>query len=165
MANYCYNKITIKGEQGAIREMLSFTFGEKENAPFHFDTISPVPEELSGNPDLGYWWRLDHWGTRSGPMELSIETFPHQTVVEFDTAWSPAVGIVEELAKKFPNLTFIIQYEESGCDFSGARKYENGELVRELEGRYQDYPATAHPVEDEDGKEVEGEWLEPYVLE
>ena len=55
-----------------------------------------------------------------------------QVIVEyaFDTAWSPPIKFLENVAKQWPNLTFVLEYEELGMGFKGLAKFQG-----EIQGR------------------------------
>jgi hypothetical protein len=44
---------------------------------------------------------------------------PLLAFLEFDTAWSPPVPVIERLAARFPDHEFILKYYEGGCGFCG----------------------------------------------
>ncbi len=52
--------------------------------------------------------------------------------LEFDTAWSPAIPPIAELARRYPNSTITHYFSECGCAFCGYVRYENGEQVEEV---------------------------------
>lgn len=96
----------------------------------------PMPSELEGTtsprqPDdelrekYGYdnWydWRCDKWGTK---WDVDIEfreedSGDEDLFISFDSAWSPPCNWVLKVSKDFPNLKFVLEYEESGCCFKG----------------------------------------------
>lgn len=78
-----------------------------------------------------YDWAVQNWGTKwNNADEVSCEQFSDTDIeYSFDTAWSPPLPVIEEAAKLFPKLTFEINYEEPGMDFSGYSIFENGELT------------------------------------
>ena len=58
-------------------------------------------------------WRVEKWGTKWNACNTMI----HGNEVWFETAWSPAIPIVEELAELYPDCNFLLEYadEETGA--------------------------------------------------
>lgn len=55
------------------------------------------------------------------PEALLIRAF-----LEFDTAWSPPVPVIEKLASMFPDHAFELKYYEGGMGFSGHARWSKG---------------------------------------
>ena len=51
---------------------------------------------------------------------------PIQAFLEFDTAWSPPIPVIEKLAAMFPDHTFELKYFEGGMGFSGHARWSEG---------------------------------------
>ena len=52
-----------------------------------------------------YDWRIAHWGTKSNAMHatrLSVDQ------IVFDTAWEPAIPVIQELSYRFPDNRIIL---------------------------------------------------------
>ncbi len=56
------------------------------------------------------------------PVDAPIRAF-----LEFDTAWSPPVPIIEKLAGMFPDHEFDLKYYEGGIGFCGHARWSGGE--------------------------------------
>ena len=80
-----------------------------------------------------YDWSVANWGTKWNACNsygCDCEENPDATILYFDTAWSPAEPIVEELARRYPNLNVEYVYaEEQVALYTGYKYYENGELI------------------------------------
>ena len=92
-------------------------------------------DDIAGTID-GYQWCLDNWGTKWGDCHTRYEAELGEDYVEhgtqhvtfyYDTAWGPAD--FTQIAKMYPNLTFITKYEEGGMCFAGAWAWKDGEVV------------------------------------
>jgi len=71
-------------------------------------------------------------GERSGILlMLHFEKRSRSLFYQFETAWSPPLPVVKELAKRFPTLTLKIKYFEYGVGYQGSNLYEEGILVEE----------------------------------
>ena len=51
---------------------------------------------------------------------------PIQAFLEFDTAWSPPIPVIEKLASMFPDHIFELKYFEGGMGFSGHARWSEG---------------------------------------
>lgn len=51
---------------------------------------------------------------------------PIRAFLEFDTAWSPPVPVIEKLASMFPDHEFDLKYYEGGIGFCGHAYWEHG---------------------------------------
>jgi hypothetical protein len=59
---------------------------------------------------------------------------PIQAFLEFDTAWSPPIPVIEKLASMFPDHTFELKYFEGGMGFSGHVRWSEG--IEEFHHQY-----------------------------
>ena len=71
-----------------------------------------------------YRWRIDNWGTKWDVGEVYVNDHCESGYLElqFDTAWSPPTGVLKAMGLKYPELTFTLKYEETGCSFMGVAK-------------------------------------------
>ena len=73
----------------------------------------------------GYEWCNTNWGTKWGIYDVDFT--PHTkrgALLSFQSAWSPpSVAVFQALAKKFPNLTFEIEYFEGGAAYCGGMTF------------------------------------------
>ena len=73
----------------------------------------------------GYEWCHRVWGTKWGIYDVDFT--PHTkrgALLSFQSAWSPpSVAVFQALAKKFPNLTFEIEYFEGGAAYCGGMTF------------------------------------------
>ena len=86
-----------------------------------FPTSAKVPSGFNDNCErLGTKWEM-----------VQVEEVGDGKL-EFDTAWSPAIPPIAEMARRYPNSTIIHYFSECGCAFCGYVRYENGEQVEEV---------------------------------
>jgi hypothetical protein len=76
---------------------------------------------LIDSPDNWYNWNVKHWGTKWNANDIAIAY--DSGSVEFETAWSPPEPVVQALAQRFPNVTFIHDYVEQGIGYAGRKVY------------------------------------------
>lgn len=141
MPNHVYNNLSVSGPKDdvlAFHGTINFDKGEDNGI---IRAFIPFPKELEGEEilnkdgesvgrafsDEGYFWCLKHWGTKWGDYETDVlseplESFPGEWSVSYsyNTAWSPANEAIITIAKKFPNLTFTVSWEEEGFQSCGA---------------------------------------------
>ena len=55
-----------------------------------------------------------------------LDVPPIRAFLEFDTAWSPPVPVIEKLATMFPDHEFDLKYYECGIGFCGHEHWEDG---------------------------------------
>jgi len=87
-----------------------------------------------------YRWTTEHWGCKSGFVEVERIFNIRSIVYNFQTAWSPASPLIYKMAEMFPTLTFIYTYHEGGNGFQGKIKIAKGELIEDVQGPYYPFP-------------------------
>ena len=99
-----------KGELPRAREM-------KNPKGEVFTTVQEFPD---GTQDARWYdWQIEHWGTK-WDVDPECDHFESDSFeCTFDTAWSPAEGIYNELRKRFPDVSISWFYDEPGCQFAG----------------------------------------------
>ena len=147
MPNWCSNHITVRGtNQKEIAEIAK----AMEEGRF-CDSIIPTPEDLNitagreGNDNdpkqialvakeqanlekygVRNWYdfQVNRWGTKWEVecQDVQVEDDGLTVSTYFDSAWSPPMGIVEELMNR--GLQVTLYYYEPGMGFVG--KYEDG---------------------------------------
>ena len=64
----------------------------------------------------GHDWCVEHWGTKWNAFSVKVAG----PKVSFMTAWSPpSQELISALAKKFPKVTFCLEYFERGAAYCG----------------------------------------------
>lgn len=126
MSNSCDNRITVEGSAEEMAALLAALRSGQAGA----DLLRLIPPE-----DLPY----------------ELDDFAECGVFDFDSRWSPAVYISEELSQAFPGLTFRHEYEESGSEFSGYEVYQGGVLIDSAHGAYGEYRMSGeYSMDDEE---------------
>jgi hypothetical protein len=135
MPNDCYNYLEAPdGDVSLIADYISTQKVEWSSLPdtfLDFQKIIPMPKELentaspSDEPNW-YDWRNEHWGTRSNSYEGQVT----DEGIGFNTAWSPPIPAIVELAKQIGKSLRLI-YDEPGMDFCG-------ELIVAADGKHCD---------------------------
>jgi hypothetical protein len=82
-------------------------------------------KKLYGATDW-YGWCVNHWGTKWNAMEVSLGNYS----IEFETAWSAPIPVIEKLAELFPTVTFTHTWaDEDLGNNCGEVVYSNGNAV------------------------------------
>jgi len=136
MPNWCNNHLTVKGENENVQRFKDKAVGhspwdkppeDEKPSALNFHSLVPVPDNVlqAGYEAKGYDWELQNWGCKWGACcaEL-VDDNGCELFYGFDTAWSPPVKFLELLGKLWPNLTFILEYEEPGMGYKGLAKFE-----------------------------------------
>lgn len=125
MPNWCKNTLRVTGPKASVSEF-----------QIKFEEPHPV-----SNPDVRSLFRslnlrelLSDFGARltGGPLEAHeiqlVDDWDDGLIYEFDTAWSPPLEIIQQLSRHWPDLVFILDYEESGEGYKGLAKAAAGQL-------------------------------------
>lgn len=91
--------------------------------------------EMTRDDFLTDWhsWATNNWGTKWDINDVQTdeaEDFGDGLWVkwyDFQTAWNPALEVVIEMAKQFPEIEFELNYYELGDDINGEETFFNGE--------------------------------------
>lgn len=146
MPNWCSNILTVSGSVDDVaraRTAFAAPYDLKGN---HFtgdlllwNLTRPYGEGQENaylnEPDAWYALNIQRWGTK---WEIDAEVVesassPTSVVYRFDSAWSPPEAAVAAAAAAWPTLTFHLEFDESGNDYSGLRTYAAGELSESVD--------------------------------
>jgi hypothetical protein len=163
MPNWCSNTLQISGdkEQLELFKQKSIIKSGMDVDIFLMNGCIPMPQELAICEDMtpeqkaeriakyGYdnWydWRFENWGTRTDAHDSEIQEDENGLTISFETAWSPAIPYIKQVAIMFPDLIFDLYFMETGEWFAG-RVFAKGEEVNEQYGE---------PMQvDDDGNQV-----------
>lgn len=89
-----------------------------------------------------YDWACDpnNWGTKWGDGDFDWRSFGDETIVSpeetsisayYQTAWSPADGLIRNISSQFPSLTFSVVSTEESDAFACYSIFRAGELIAE----------------------------------
>lgn len=109
-----------------------------------------------------YHWACDpdNWGTKWGACDFDWKSFdvddnyivgPTDTYISayYETAWSPADGLISNISAKFPKLVFGVVYTEESDAFAGYSICREGKLVIS-EGEEPERPAELEALYEKD---------------
>lgn len=80
-----------------------------------------------------YDWCNAKWGTKWGACSVDITQEPYrgEMNIYFESAWSPAIGLLAEISRLNPTLTFSVIYDEESSAFAGWAVFQEGSVVAE----------------------------------
>ena len=119
---------------GELREYL-------ENHP-EFEKVLHIEMELgkkylqnivNHNARTWYEWCPRHWGTKWDAYDSAITMTEGKICAEFQTAWSVPKPVIDEIAKRFPNVALDIKFCDEGLNFTGIYLSSAGFLYHESE--------------------------------
>jgi len=77
-----------------------------------------------------YDWANKEWGTKWAPRfehnDPELDEEHEQVSMYYETAWSPADGLVSKMSERFPNLVFEVSVTEEANLYVGASHFHNG---------------------------------------
>jgi len=128
--------------------------------------------EKYGHQDW-YSWCNANWGTKWGACDFDWTSFFDDKMEEkaqyigayFQSAWSPAEGLIKEISKQFPTLVFSLVYTEESHAFAGCSVFRDGKLLAE-EGEEPQMPEgleeLAEKEDMDDYYEAMSDWQNEY---
>jgi hypothetical protein len=134
MPNWCNNTLQITGpnlQEFKVKATGHSAWDSDAKSILNFHSLYPIPPEVikAGYEEAGYEWERNNWGCKWGASnpELTNET-DGCLVYQFDTAWSPPIEFLSHIAKLWPHLIFVLEYEECGIGFKGIAKLQGDKL-------------------------------------
>jgi len=133
MPNWCSNDLTVTGR--GVKKFAQYV----ADIEFSFEKIRPMPivirmfNEFGRHTGKWYNWRVEHWGTKWMTEVTGSSVTRGKFNIYFETAWAPPSGIIETLSRKYPDLTFKLYYEETGCCFAGTAVWKAGDIIRQID--------------------------------
>ena len=147
MPNYCNNVVEIRGPQKVVEALVDHRLDFMKIYPYPKDLdivagrsgaddspeqIQLVAAEESNLKKYGYknWydWCVSEWGTKwnaggsdNADMQIDWDEDGDDSIAlfQFDTAWAPALGVLQKLRDDHPELSVECRYHEPGVGFMG----------------------------------------------
>jgi hypothetical protein len=159
MPNHCDNRLTITGDKAELIRFVSAT--HEGGNDYDFNKLVPLDpraskevrwEKEDGTEQVfsafssaedgfdGYQNAIDVWGSKWGAYDIQPNGAWHEVLDKEDyhditfayqSAWSPARGLIQRISKQFPTLAFGVWYTEEGMGFAGWELYKDGEEIAE----------------------------------
>lgn len=161
MPNWCYQNLEVRGpshELDSFVDAMQVTEPDKTGAmqtTVELNQMCPVDDRtfayktitddegnekliktyatLSENGFDGYGHCVEIWGTKWGACHIQWNGTKGKYPVHiyFESAWSPASGLIRAISTKFPTLIFGLSYTEEADFFAGYEIFQNGKQVGE----------------------------------
>jgi hypothetical protein len=94
--------------------------------PYDSTRASMVRKELGVKDDVGgYTWQINNWGCK-WDVDPDVEVGEDYILLDFQSPWGPPLEAVEKMSLLFPSMSFIISYDEPGCETHGRDTYCEG---------------------------------------
>lgn len=120
-----------------LQETVSGFMGKDENG-------NPTPEQVAlekkqsdniakyGVKDW-YDWANEKWGTKWGACDVDVTQEPMrgQMNIYFESAWSPAIGLLKEISRLNPTLVFAVSFDEEANLFAGWSVFFAGKHLKD----------------------------------
>jgi len=160
MPNHTSNRLTVNGPTKERDKFIEENRGAEEQ--LSLEQALPTPPEALGsnkitNGSMPTWynWRVENWGTK---WDVYDTTTWQDDTIRFYSAWSPPLTWLQEVAKKYPRLSFELAYADEGGGFVGTMEAQGdyGEGISEYrwdseEGiALRDDLGYYHPEDEED---------------
>lgn len=102
------------------------------------EALALAKQEVSNMEKYGhknwYDWNNANWGTKWGACEISVNNLTNKELsISFESAWSPAGGLIENISGQYPKLIFSISFTEESNAFAGWAIFHKGLVVNEGE--------------------------------
>jgi len=89
----------------------------------HAKTDKEREEIMKNKPTIrkdSWWdWRVQNWGTKWEPIDPDVNYIKEGIVITFDSAWSPPIQWLHTVHLDYPDLKFLLEFEEPGMNFYG----------------------------------------------
>lgn len=133
MPNWCSNNLRVYGPETDVARFKEQATGyspwehvmNQKQSVLNFHSLVPVPPEIleAGYNDAGYNWEREQWGCKWGACEPElVDEWEGHLHYSFETAWTPPLVFLEKVARPWPMLKFLLDYEELSMGFKGIAK-------------------------------------------
>lgn len=142
MPNWCFNHLYITGDKETLDKFAADVDAHTAEGadPCILETFFPFPVELEASGASWYDWCINNWGTKWGDCHTRKNTISDGLLYIFDTAWSPPTKGIVKLSEMFPDLKFVLVYEEGGMQFMGGECISGGKMLMQVSVEYPDVP-------------------------
>lgn len=125
MPNWTNNCLSVEGNEQEVQDFINKVTTEGDDTYSILNTLLPTPTDLGD--DGWYNWNISNWGTKWQDSDTTLVIRDTNYVFfRFDTAWAPPLVGFESISVMFPELTFVLTYQEMGMGFVGCAGYLNG---------------------------------------
>jgi len=136
MPNWCNNELVIEGKPKDLSKLMkaieitkSEATDEHTQSVFSCHRVIPRPSSEDSN---WYEWNIENWGSKwdlSDPSRDDSQWEKGVVFYSFESAWSPVIEVISQLAQEHKKLLFVYTYWEGGADYWGEHHYKDGKEV------------------------------------
>jgi len=132
MPNWCENELIIAGPDKKVNKFIQISKIDSDDYAI-FENHIPTPKEVLDG-DGWYIWRIDNWGCKWDIDDPSLRYEDTNgeikyVIMNFNTPWGPPIDGLNTISSMYPNVLFVIAYEEPGMAFEGFAKFNNGNTL------------------------------------
>jgi len=144
MPNWCFNELTLIGEQMYLQKFNCENLNNEGD--IDFGRSVPFPRNRDEDKEW-YEWRIENWGTKWTASDTLIKPkFEKDTVIyEFCTAWAPPIEWLTKVSGIYPDVKFELKYHEPNEDFSGIYEIKDDDIIKQVDGIYGEF--FGEPIE------------------
>lgn len=135
MANICTSYLYVTGPESRVQEFMRAAL-EKKSSPAYFE--GKVGRSLSfaklvqPPPGADRKWCTDNWGCQCEASSEGImysgnllNSKDYMASYAMETDWSPPIGVLRSASEQYPELLFVMDYEEDSyfgrCRFKAGK--------------------------------------------
>lgn len=160
-----------------LHETVSGGFGINEDGTKKPEQIVLEEQQAKNLAKYGhkdwYDWANENWDTKWGAcnVEFDEDSFSEESnsiILYWESAWSPAVGLIKNISAQFPELVFGMHFTEEANFFAGFMVFHNGETTDEGDYNMEDQPECEDNDNDEQYDKYEeemSEWRDKIIFE
>lgn len=128
----------------------------KDGKTLSDDEVSALSERfiaMYGSADW-YSWQSDNWGTKWGDCNTAsdeeIKDGDTSLSIYYETAWSPATGLIAKISSLYPQLLFRVVSTEESDAFLCYQVFHNGQVVGQQDYDTEEVPDEISKLADDD---------------
>jgi hypothetical protein len=138
MSNLCSNILIIKGQSDIVHDFSKLAY-ENEESVLSLDKLVDIHQFPERNNAHLHYWGTNYIHDITLSWQPQIKFGQRELHYQFSSANSPPAQAVIHFSKKFPALTFYLNFEEMGCDFIGSAHIKNGKVISNQTHSFSDY--------------------------
>jgi hypothetical protein len=117
MPNWCENWLEIHSKSKPIQDYFDDWRAKSQDPILAFSLTSFIPMP---NGIWDYDWCLANWGTKWDVDSPDVNVVAkYHGLIQFVTAWSPPLKVIEALSRSHPELEIVLDFGEPNVDATG----------------------------------------------
>jgi hypothetical protein len=78
----------------------------------------------------------EKFGTKWDAYGANVNCYDDLTTIDFSTAWSPPIPVIENISEMFPDADIKLVYAEQGAAYCGQIEFENGNFIDHMDSEF-----------------------------